>query len=149
LFRGSFEHNSDEKGRLAVPSAFRKLLTKDNEPTSVVITKSDKCLVAYPIDKWEQLEKKLAALSQFDPKVVAFQRYFVAQAVECQIDKAGRILIPANLRKFAGIDRECSLVGSLTKFEIWSTARWEETINELSDNFGVLAESMGEMGISL
>ncbi|MEZ4742890.1 MAG: division/cell wall cluster transcriptional repressor MraZ [Bdellovibrionota bacterium] len=149
MFRGSFEHNIDEKGRVAVPATFRKLLTIDDEPTSLVVTNSDKCLVAYPIDKWEQLEKKLASLSQFDPKVVAFQRYFIASAVECPIDKAGRVLLPNNLRKFAGIEKECFFIGNLTKFEIWSSEAWKATISEITDNFGALAESMGEMGISL
>jgi MraZ protein len=149
LFRGSFEHNIDDKGRIAVPSSFRKLLTLDGEPKSVVITHSDQCLVAYPIDKWQELEKKLAAQSQFNPKVVAFQRYFVGHAIECQIDKAGRILLSHALRKFAGIDRECFFVGNLTKFEIWSSDRWSKTVNELEDSFEVLAESMGSLDISI
>ncbi len=149
MFRGSFDHNLDDKGRLAIPAAFRKLLQKDSEPATLIITNFDQCLVAYDLEKWQKLEEKLAALPQFDPKVVAFQRYFIAGAVECPIDKAGRILIPQNLRQFAGISRESVIVGNLTKFEIWSKDRWERTLDSLSDNITNLASSMGDLGISL
>lgn len=149
MFRGSFEHSIDDKGRLAIPSHFRRLLAKENEATSVVVTNFDKCLVAYSLEKWEQLEVRLAALPQFDTKVLAFQRYFVAAATECPIDKAGRILLPPGLRKFADLERDCFIVGNLTKFEIWSKTRWIETIATLTDNVGTLATSMGDLGIHL
>jgi MraZ protein len=80
---------------------------------------------------------------------VAFQSYFIAGAIECQIDRSGRILIPNNLRVFAGIQRECFIIGNLTKFEIWSKERWDETLQSLSQNINGLAASMGELGISL
>jgi MraZ protein len=148
MFRGRFDHSLDEKGRLAVPARFRDLILKDREDATLVITNFDQCLSAYPLEEWERLEKKVAELPPFDPKVIAFQRYFIAGATECPFDKAGRVLIPASLRQFATIDRDCVIVGQLNKFEIWSTDRWSNTMRQLSD-FSTMANTMAELGLRL
>ena len=97
MFRGRFEHSLDDKGRLAIPARFRDLIVDGEGPGTLVVTNSEGCLAAYPIDEWEQLEKKIAKLPQFDPKVAAFKRYVIGCAQECNVDKAGRILIPGDL----------------------------------------------------
>lgn len=148
MFRGSFEHSVDEKGRVAIPSPFRKLLGQ-NENSKLIITKLDKCLVAYPLDIWEQLEEKLSSLPQFDPKVVAFQRYFISNATECPLDKSGRILLTPSLREFSGIDKDCMIVGALKKFELWSNEKWNEVNTELTATFSSLTAAMGELGINI
>ncbi len=148
MFRGRFEHAIDDKGRLAVPARFRSELGGQEEPT-VVITNFERCLVGYPLDEWERLENRLATLPQFDPKIIAFQRYFISGAAECQIDKAGRILIPATLRQYAGLSRDCVLVGNLNRFEIWAAETWGQEFDALSSRFQSITESMHSLGVGL
>jgi len=149
LFRGRFEHNVDDKGRIAIPSRYRESIIDVQTCPTLVITNSERCLAAYPLKEWEALETKLASLPQFDPKVTAFQRYFISGAVECPIDKAGRVLLPSNLREYAAIERDCIIAGRLTKFEIWSEERWSEEFNILSDQFSTIISSMSELNINL
>lgn len=148
MFRGRFEHAIDEKGRLAIPARFRLELGNHEEPT-VIVTNFEKCLVAYPLEEWERLETKLAQLPQFDPKIIAFQRYFISGATECQLDKSGRILIPSTLRQYANLQKDCILLGNLNKFEIWSAETWHPEFNELSAKFHSITESMHAMGIGI
>lgn len=148
MFRGRFDHSLDDKGRLAIPSRYRELLVDANDVATIVVTNFDRCLCAYSLKEWEKLEKKVAELPQFDPKVLAFQRYFISGAVELTVDKAGRVLIPANLREFCGISRDCVIVGQLTKFEIWPSDKWQEVFNGLSD-FGTMSNIMAELNIRL
>ena len=149
MFRGRFEHSLDDKGRLAIPARFRDLIGKDEGPGTLVVTNSEGCLAAYPIKEWEELEKKIAKLPQFDPKVAAFKRYVIGCAQECNVDKAGRILIPSDLRKDAKIDRDCIILGQLTKVEIWSAERFEGMFHEVSDQFTNISMSLADMGIEL
>lgn len=150
MFRGRHEHSLDEKGRLAIPTRYRTdLIAPGEEEGIVVLTNFDRCLSAYPLKEWEQLERKLVQLPQFDPKIQAFQRFLISGAVECTLDKAGRILIPANLRQYSGIDRDCVLVGQLNKFEIWSQDRWNNEFTAVSDQFSSLAASLSQLGIQL
>jgi MraZ protein len=149
LFRGRFEHSFDEKGRIAVPAKFRDLLTDSTSDGTVIVTNFDQCLAGYSLKHWEELEKRIAALPQFDPVVVNFLRYFVSGATECQLDKAGRILIPANLRASAGIDKDCMIVGQLTKFEVWATDRWNPMFGELSQQFVDITKAVGRLGVQL
>jgi len=155
LFRGRFFHTIDDKGRVAIPSRFRDLLlsaketsaSKDN--TTLVITNTEHCLAAYPLDEWQILEQRIATLPQFDPKVAAFRRIFIGCAQECTIDSTGRILIPSDLRNDAGIEKEITFVGQLQKFEIWSTSRWNQMFQQGSDQFTQIATELASRGIGL
>jgi MraZ protein len=150
MFQGRFEHNLDDKGRVAVPSAFRKKLGgEESAEATVIVTISDQCLAAYPMPEWEAKLAQIAKLNQFDPKVMAFKRIFVGCAQECPIDKAGRILVPADLRRDAGIERECLFVGQIEKFEIWGAERWRRSFDKLSDQVGAIYASLAETGIQL
>ncbi len=149
MFRGRFEHNIDDKGRIAVPARFRDLLLGSADTATLVITNSEHCLAAYSLSEWEKLEARVAELPQFDPKIAAFKRIFIGCAQECPIDRSGRILIPADLRRDSKIERECVLIGQLTKFEIWSAERWNLMFNTASDQFTALAQSLAERGINL
>ena len=149
MFRGRFEHAIDEKGRLAIPSRYRELLSQSSTPNTVIITNFDKCLAAYSLETWEKLEKAIGEMPQFDPNVVGFLRYFVSGASECNLDKSGRVLIPANLRDVAQLNTNCVIAGSLHKFEIWSENIWQSEFASLSDQFLGLNKAMGELGIRL
>ena len=150
LFQGKFEHTIDEKGRLAVPLPFRrKISPEDNLEAAVMVTISDQCLAAYPLVEWAEKLAMIAKLNQLDPKVMAFKRIFIGCAQECPIDKAGRILIPLDLRKDARLVRDCTIVGQLEKFELWATERWQASFPQLTDQVGAIYASLAELGIQI
>jgi MraZ protein len=146
MFRGRFEHSLDEKGRIAIPSRFREALKEDE---TLFVTHGEKCLTVYPQAEWFELEVKIAKLPQFDPKIAAFKRLVIGCAQECSIDKAGRILLPPDLRRDARIDKDCIVLGQLNKIEIWSRDLWETMFASANDQFNLIAQSLVDMGISL
>lgn len=148
LLRGRYEHTMDTKGRLTIPSRFKSELN-ENQIDPYIVTNFGNCLSVYPMDQWIILEEKLAKLPQFDKSVIAFQRYFIASALECSLDKQGRILIPPYLRKIADIEKDCILLGRLNKFEIWAKEKWEKEFLELKNNFDDITLKMANSGIEL
>lgn len=125
FFRGAHEHPVDEKGRVSVPHKFREILrTKGDERLVLTrfVTGTSRCLHAYPFDAWIELESRLRAKPQFDPKFMAFKQFYLGNAHECQIDRQGRILIPPRLREYAGLNGDVVFVGDLEKFSIWDRA---------------------------
>lgn len=155
MFQGNFEHSIDEKGRIAVPSVFRKKLfaiqadDHAQEETQVVLTIADQCLSAYGPKSWEQIVAKIAHLNQLDKSVIALKRLIIGHAHECTIDKAGRILVPPVLRKHAALDKACVVIGQVDKFEIWSEQRWEQSFASMSDQIGSVFSNLADSGVSL
>jgi len=141
MFMGEYSHTIDTKGRLIVPSKFRELLGDE-----FVLTKGlDGCLSIYPMDEWKAFEEKLKALPLTNKNERTFSRFFVAGATACELDKQGRILVPATLREFAGLEKDVILTGNITRIEIWSKAKWSENSNY--DDMDTIAEGMQDMGI--
>lgn len=102
MFRGQYEHTIDPKGRVSIPSRFREVLSTKGDGR-LVITHFDNHLVAYPFDEWRIFEEKMAALPSTNDEVASFIRYLVAGAVDCEVDKQGRVLIPPPLRDSGGL----------------------------------------------
>ncbi len=125
LFRGSSFHTIDSKGRIIIPARFREII-KDGDKTGVMITKMDKSLLAYTVEGWRKIEEKILSLAEKSESMRRFRRVFIGGASECLCDKQDRILIPAPLRLYAGINKEIVLVGVLDHFEIWSRENWEK-----------------------
>lgn len=125
VFRGHYEHAIDGKGRTSVPSRFREVLGADAASRLVITSGLDPCLVAYPMEEWKRFEERLAALPRFDPSVAMIRRIYVSGAVEIDIDKLGRILIPAGLRDYAGLTRDALWAGMGTHVELWAKERFE------------------------
>ncbi|MBX5465229.1 MAG: division/cell wall cluster transcriptional repressor MraZ [Clostridia bacterium] len=118
---GEYRHSLDAKGRMTVPARFREELG-----SRVVLTRGlDRCLFVYPVPAWEQLRAGLARLPFTQADVRAFARLFFAGAVEGEVDRQGRLLIPSALREYAGIEREIAILGLSERVEIWSAAAWE------------------------
>ena len=141
MFMGEYNHTIDAKGRLIIPSKFRELLGEE-----FVLTKGlDGCLSIYPMDEWNAFEEKLRALPLTNKNARTFSRFFVAGATSCELDKQGRILVPATLREFAGPEKDVVLTGNINRIEIWSKEKWNENSNY--DDMDAIAESMEEMGI--
>lgn len=121
MFLGRFAHNLDTKGRLAVPARFRASLDE-----GLVLTRGmDRCVAAYPMAAWEELAGKISALPMTDPNARQFRRMVFAEAANLDLDGQGRVVVPPELRDYAGIDREAVIIGVHTSFEIWSPSGWE------------------------
>lgn len=143
MFMGEYSHSIDAKGRLIIPSKFREQLGEE-----FVLTKGlDGCLFIFPNDEWVIFEKKLKALPLTNKSARTFSRFFVAGAASCELDKQGRILVPATLREFAGLEKDVVLTGNINRIEIWSKEKWNENNNY--DDMDAIAENMAEMGIVL
>jgi MraZ protein len=140
------EHTIDPKGRVSIPAKFRDVLTKKYDDR-LVITNFDGCLVAYPYEEWIHLEEKASSLSMVKKETRAFMRFFYSSAIECGLDKQGRILIPQTLREYADLDKEVVLVGQLRKIEIWSKKRWSEEIIKAHENFDEISDVLSELGL--
>lgn len=141
MFMGEYNHTIDAKGRIIIPSKFRESLGD----TFVVTLGLDGCLFVYPNSEWESFLTKLSSLPG-SKEARQLQRYFLAGATECEIDKQGRILIPTKLRASASLDKDVVFVGVLSKIEIWSKERWEQ--NNIYEDMDDVAEHMSEFGIS-
>lgn len=146
MFRGRYIHTIDTKGRISIPARFREFFT-ESEKQTIVLTNFDRCLVAYPANEWEKLERKASALPQLKPEVKAFHRYFISGATECTIDRTGRVLIPPALRDYAALEKEIILVGMLKKFEIWSATLWQEEFQKSQTDFEEASNVLGDLGI--
>lgn len=134
MFRGQYAHAIDDKGRTSVPSRFREVLAGLGESRVVITTALDPCLVAYPMKEWLAFEERLAQLPSFDPSVAMIRRLYVSGAVEVEIDKVGRLLIPQSLRETAGLEREALWAGMGKHLELWSKERFDALRSEVLSN---------------
>ncbi len=141
-FIGEYQHNLDAKGRLIMPAKFREPLG----PVFIATKGLDTCLNVYPLAEWKQLEEKIKQLPTTKADVRAFLRYFFSGAAECEQDKQGRVLLPANLREHARLDKDVVVVGVYTKVEIWSREEWER-YNE--DNVGDISQIANDLNIGI
>ncbi|WP_205135628.1 division/cell wall cluster transcriptional repressor MraZ [Virgibacillus halotolerans] len=143
MFMGEFQHNIDTKGRIIVPSKFR-----DELGENFVVTRGlDKCLFAYPMDEWRNLELKLKKLPLTKKDARAFTRFFFSGAVECEVDKQGRINLPQPLRNYAVLEKECVVIGVSDRIEIWAIDKWEDYFNESEESFAEIAENLMDFDI--
>ena len=150
MFRGQYEHAIDGKGRTSVPSRFREVLGDQGDSKLVLTTGLDPCLAAYPMREWEAFEERLAALPRFDPSVAMIRRIYVSGAVEVDMDKLGRVLVPANLRSYAGLEREALWAGMGKHLELWAKPRFDElraSVLDDPDQRAQMAQRLAELGL--
>lgn len=125
MFRGNNEINMDAKGRMAIPARYRDALAAGCDGQLVAtIDIEDRCLFLYPLPAWQEIEAQIAKLPTFNPDTRRLQRLLIGHARELEIDSNGRVLIPPELRTYAGLDKEVVLVGQGHRFELWSTDSW-------------------------
>ena len=143
MFMGEYKHNVDIKGRMIVPAKFR-----DGLGDTFVVTRGlDKCLFAYPLDEWKVIETKLKQLPLTKKDARAFTRFFFSGAIECEVDKQGRINIPQNLRNYAVLEKECVVIGVSERVEIWANENWEQYVEESEESFAEIAENLMDFDI--
>ena len=145
MFMGEYSHTIDTKGRLIIPSKFREELGE----TFVVTKGLDGCLFVFSDEEWKAFEIKLKSLPLTNKNARQFARFFAAGATPCELDKQGRILLPATLREFAGLEKDVVLTGMLNRIEIWSKEKWNEN-NSLDDvAMDEIAEQMTDLGFGI
>lgn len=143
MFIGEYNHNLDEKGRLAIPVKFREELKG-----GAVVTKGlDGCLFLYPITEWKLLADKLSHLPISQANTRAFARLMLAGAMDVSLDKQGRIVIPDYLRKYVNLSKQVVINGLYNRLEIWDEAAWEAYKQKTEADSGEIAEQLGEIGI--
>jgi len=143
MFIGEYQHTIDEKGRMAVPIKFRAALAGG----AVVTRGLDNCLFLYPMDQWKELAEKLANLPISQKNTRAFARLMLAGAMDVELDKQGRIVLPEYLRSFATMDKKVVVAGLYNRLEIWDESKWQEYKTGTEEASGDIAEAMAELGV--
>jgi len=140
---GTYECKIDVKGRLLIPSAFKKQLAPVI-PKGFVLKRAvfQNCLELYPLEQWEELIKKVNSLNRFKKKNNDFIRRFTAGVKFIELDGNGRLLIPRDLIEFSNIKREVTLSTSVNIIEIWDKSSYEKAIADSRDGFAQLAEEV-------
>lgn len=143
MLLGEYEHSIDTKGRIAMPAKLREGLGG-----KFIITKGlDGCLFVYAMDEWQRVEQKLASLPMSRKTARDFTRFLFGGACEGECDKQGRVLLPASLRRYAGLERNAVIVGVGSRAEIWDAAKWQQYNEESAEDVNELAEQLADLGI--
>jgi MraZ protein len=138
MFLGTHTPKVDDKGRIILPAKFRPGLSE-----GVVLTKGqDRSLVLWPIGEFEAAAARVREASQSNAAVRAYSRVLFSSAFDQVPDKQGRITVPASLREYAGLDRECVVVGNHHTVEIWDEQAWQEYLRTQDDQFATLSEEV-------
>jgi len=143
MFLGEYTHALDARGRIIVPARFRSELE-----TGLVVTRGyDPCLVIYPLDGWTALASRVAQTSAASRNARSYGRLVFGGAYEATLDSMGRVLIPAFLREYAGIEEEAVVVGVNTYLEIWHPEKWRDALERDAQNLDAILADMTNMGV--
>lgn len=145
MFMGEYHHSIDDKGRLIIPAKFRSELGD-----KFIITRGiENCLFAYPEKRWEEIVHKLESLPFTKKDARNFTRFFLSGATVAEFDKQGRINITSPLIAYAGIEKDCVVIGTGDRLEIWSKTAWENFFNSASINMSDIAENLFNESVDL
>ena len=140
MFIGEYHHSVDDKGRLIIPSKFR-----DELGTKFIITRGiENCLFVYSLESWEKIVSNLETLPFTKKDARAFIRFFLSGASEAEFDKQGRINITSPLISYANITKECVVIGTGDRLEIWSEESWNDFFASAKDSMSDIAENLFE-----
>jgi transcriptional regulator MraZ len=138
MLLGEHDHSLDDKNRLTLPAKLRESLGD-----GVVVTHGmDGCLYAYATEDWQQLAERIRALDPLSRESRMMQRHFFAGAVRAELDKQGRMVLPASLLEAAGIEREVTVAGVFDHLEIWDRAKWRIHRHEVEGSAEDVAERL-------
>jgi MraZ protein len=129
MFLGQYHHSFDDKNRLTVPSRFREAIASG----AFVVQGLDPNLMVLTPEAFEIIYQRIMAMNLTDPVARLLRRVILGTASQLDVDSAGRILLPQNLREFAGLQNEAVLIGQGDYFEIWSPERWQEELVKVND----------------
>lgn len=145
MFMGEYHHSIDDKGRLIIPSKFRCDLGSE-----FIITRGiENCLFVYPKDNWEKIVNKLETLPFTKKDARTFTRFFLSGATVAEFDKQGRINITSPLISYAKIIKDCVIIGTGERLEIWSSEEWNNFFDSAKDNMSDIAENLFNESVNL
>ena len=137
---GEYHHNLDEKNRLMMPAKTIGYLGDE-----VIVSRGfEKCLMVYPIEKWNRVVEKFSELSITKSDTRKFMRILLSGATSCKFDAHARICIPAVLKEYAGLSKECAILGLDDHLEIWDESAYNAFLNENLESFANIAEQLYE-----
>ena len=143
MFLGEHQHTIDPKGRVVLPSRFRKLLED-----GCFITKGlDRCLFIFTPEQWEHEAQRFRSLPRTDRQLRNYARVFFAGAIDQKPDKQGRVQLPTALREYAGLDKKVTVVGVAERIEVWDTATWQDVTSDADDAYAGIDEPLSNEGI--
>ena len=134
-------HTIDSKNRMSLPVGFREELQRRSD-RSPILTNGHHCLELHPFEDWQRFEERIVGIAMIDPQAQAYARMMVSGAIECPIDKQGRILVPSHLREYAGLDRDVTVAGVGLKIELWNSARFETNLIQTQASYETTATSV-------
>ena len=138
MFMGEYHHNIDEKGRIVIPTKFREIL----QDKFIVVRGIEKCLYIYAKKDWDKLVEKLNTLPFTKKDARTFIRSFFSGATECELDRQGRTCIASPLIVYAGLSKECVIIGANDRIEIWGLTEWNEFLAQNEEKLSDIAENL-------
>lgn len=145
MLMGEYHHNIDDKGRLTIPSKFR-----DDLGEKFVITRGlENCLFAYSLEDFQKIVAELQKIPFTKKDARQFMRFFLSGATTVEFDKQGRINISSPLISYAGLKKECIIIGTGDRLEIWSSNNWNDFFDSTKDNMSDIAENLFSNNIDL
>ena len=145
MFIGEYHHTIDDKGRIIIPAKFR-----DELGSNFVVTRGiESCLFVYPNKNWDQICEKLNSLPFTRKDARIFNRFFMSGATNVELDKQGRINIAAPLISHANLEKDCVIIGTGDRLEIWSSKDWDSFFNSNKDSMSDIAENLFNESVSL
>ena len=145
MFIGEYHHSIDEKGRIIIPSKFREELGNE-----FIVTRGiENCLFVYSMDNWNRICEKLNAIPFTKKDARVFNRFFMSGATNVELDKQGRINISAPLVSYANLTKECVVIGTGDRLEIWSQDDWNSFFNSNKDSMSDIADNLFNESVNL
>jgi len=145
MFMGEYHHTIDEKGRLIIPSKFREELGE-----KFIITRGiENCLFVYSLDSWKNITNKLESLPFTKKDARQFVRFFLSGATTAEFDKQGRVNITSPLISYANLQKDCVIIGTGDRLEIWSENDWNAFFDSAASNMSDIAENLFNESVNL
>ena len=147
-FSGKYYYNLDPKGRIIIPASFREIIAANYSPKLYITNAAfEKCLHLFPLEEWNSLQEKVRVLPQMDDAVAYFKRRVIASAMEVEMDRQGRVLVPAAHRQDSGINNEVVIVGQIEKVEIWDKALWDKVVDPAKIDADAYKRTLSGLGL--
>ena len=142
-FKGRSSNSVDGKGRLAIPAKMRRVMTPEAQETFTATRGIEDCILLYPLDVWEEQEERIDELNQYaDEETRHFVRTIMMWAEDITLDKQGRVVLPAELRDFAGIDETAVVIGAVDHLEVWDPDRLDKYFDEQASTYKTAAQQV-------
>ena len=145
MFIGEYHHTIDEKNRIIIPAKFRQELGKE-----FIVTRGiENCLFVYPLENWAKITAKLNSLPFTKKDARTFNRFFMSGATSVELDKQGRVNVTAPLIDYANIVKDCVIIGTGDRLEIWAQEAWNDFFNSTKDSMSDIAENLFNESVDL